>query len=389
MKKSTHPLLQLLVMLAMALGLMLFATLVTAPFLILSGGSMSTTALLVTQAVTQLLTFLLPVVLMTVIYYRKEQRAFYRLDFGGQKWLYGLAGVVIMLLLIPLNDWLTEWNDSWNLGRLGELLRSLQEQTEAILKQIVAADTVGGLLANLLVVALVPAVCEEDLPRRHTEPAATLDIGRRPQALGRACGHLVDGRGIGLTILIECLLRLERGVPEAVGLSEDVKLAVEQQEIVVLLGDGTDEVRAHGLLAQLGLQEHGLGGALLTGDGTEHIDIHRQLQGQRVGLREGTLVEAGECALWSEVKRRQIGHLGHLQRSLALLDSDAGRVQVGIVGQHLIDQCLEVRVGEELAPRHLCQRLALGGYVADQVIAERISRILDGLFVFVIQTAAC
>jgi membrane protease YdiL (CAAX protease family) len=161
MKKSTHPLLQLLVMLAMSLGLMLIATLVTAPFLILSGGSMSTTALLVTQAVTQLLTFLLPVVLMTVIYYRKEQRAFYRLDFGGQKWLYGLAGVVIMLLFIPLNDWLTEWNDSWNLGRLGELMRSLQEQTEAILKQIVAADTVGGLLANLLVVALVPAVCEE------------------------------------------------------------------------------------------------------------------------------------------------------------------------------------------------------------------------------------
>ena len=161
MKKSTHPLLQLLVMLAMALGLMLIATLVTAPFLILSKGSMSTTALLVTQAVTQLLTFLLPVVLMTVIYYRKEQRAFYRLYFGGQKWLYALAGVVIMLLFIPLNDWLTEWNDSWNLGRLGELMRSLQEQTEAILKQIVAADTVGGLLANLLVVALVPAVCEE------------------------------------------------------------------------------------------------------------------------------------------------------------------------------------------------------------------------------------
>ena len=161
MKKSTHPLLQLLVMLAMALGLMLVATLVTAPVLVLSGGTMSTPAILVTQAVTQVLTFLVPVALMTIIYYRGRQREFYRLDFGGQKWLYGLAGVVIMLLFIPVNDWLTEWNDSWDLGRVGELLRSLQEQTEGILKQIVAADTVGGLLANLLVVALIPAVCEE------------------------------------------------------------------------------------------------------------------------------------------------------------------------------------------------------------------------------------
>ena len=161
MKKSTHPLLQLLVMLAMALGLMLVATLVTAPLLILSKGSMSTSALLVTQAVTQLLTFLVPVLLMTIIYYRKEQREFYRLDFGGQKWLYALAGVVIMLLFIPANDWLTEWNDSWNLGRLGESLRFLQEQTEGIVKQMFDTDTVGGLLANLLVVALVPAVCEE------------------------------------------------------------------------------------------------------------------------------------------------------------------------------------------------------------------------------------
>ena len=161
MKKSTHPLMQLLVMVALALGLMLVATLITAPLLVLSGGSMSTTALLVTQAITQLLTFLVPVLLMTLIYYRKEQRTFYRLDFTGQKWFYGLVGVVVMLLFIPLNDWLTEWNDTWNLGKLGEMLRFLQEQTEGILKQIVAADTVGGLLANLLVVALIPAVCEE------------------------------------------------------------------------------------------------------------------------------------------------------------------------------------------------------------------------------------
>mgnify|MGYP002856987088 CR=1 FL=1 len=151
----------MLVMLAMALGLMLVASLVTAPLLVLSGGTLSTPVMLVVQAVTQLLTFLVPVVLMTLIYYRGRQREFCRLDFSGPKWLLGLAGAVVMLLLVPVNDWLTVWNDTWNLGRLGELMRSLQEQTEAVLQQMVATDTVGGLLANLLVVALIPAVCEE------------------------------------------------------------------------------------------------------------------------------------------------------------------------------------------------------------------------------------
>ena len=148
-------------MLAMALGLLLVSTFVTAPILLLSGGTMSTPALLVTQGITQLLSFLLPVVLMTLIYYRGCQREYYRLDFSGRKWYYALAGMVVMLLLVPVIDWLTAWNDAWNLGRVGELLRRLQEQTEGIVEQMMSASTVGGLLANLLVVALIPAVCEE------------------------------------------------------------------------------------------------------------------------------------------------------------------------------------------------------------------------------------
>lgn len=152
---------QLLVMLAIALLLLLVASLVSAPVLMLSGGTSSTSAMRLVQAFTQVLTFALPVVVMTLIYYRGRQRDFYRLDFGGQRWGYALVGVVVMLLFVPLNDWLTSWNDTWDLGRLGGLLRSLQEQAEELVKQMLATDTVGGLLANLLVVALVPALCEE------------------------------------------------------------------------------------------------------------------------------------------------------------------------------------------------------------------------------------
>ena len=147
-------------MLAIALGMLLFSSMLSVPF-VLVGGELSTTDMLWIQGATQVFSFLAPVILMTIIYYRGRQREFCRLDFSGQKWLYGLVGVVIMLLIIPLNDWLTTWNDSWDLGRFGDLLRSFQEQTEGIVEQMVTVDTVGGLLANLLVVALIPAVCEE------------------------------------------------------------------------------------------------------------------------------------------------------------------------------------------------------------------------------------
>jgi membrane protease YdiL (CAAX protease family) len=159
MKKSTHPLLQLLVMLAMALGMLLISSIITTPMMLIDATSRP--MILIVQSLTQLLTFLVPVVLMTVIYYRTSMREYLRLNFSGHHWYYALAGVVATLLIIPANDWLTTWNDSWNLGRIGALLRRLQDATEGVVESMMSTDTVWGLLGNLLVVALIPAVCEE------------------------------------------------------------------------------------------------------------------------------------------------------------------------------------------------------------------------------------
>lgn len=153
---------QLLVMLAIALGMLLLTSIVTAVLQI--GGVdiiSSTGGMLSVQAFTQVLTFAVPVLLMTAIYYKGCAREYYRLDFGRRSWRCALAGVAILLLLVPAIDWLTVWNDGWDLGGAGAALRALQEQTESVLQQLMGTTTVGGLLANLLVVALVPAVCEE------------------------------------------------------------------------------------------------------------------------------------------------------------------------------------------------------------------------------------
>lgn len=151
---------QLMVMLALMLGMFIFSSVLT---VLLKGifGMSGTSFILWAQAITQVLVFLVPVVLMTVIYYKGSAREYYRLRFGRREWLMALAAAVVTLLLVPANDWLTTWNDGWNLGLVGEKLRELQNQTEGMVEQMLSTDTVGGLLANLVVVALLPAVCEE------------------------------------------------------------------------------------------------------------------------------------------------------------------------------------------------------------------------------------
>ena len=152
---------QLMVLLLLAVGMLTVVSIPTVVFTYLGIDIFSRTPMLWLQSATQILTFAVPVLLMTLIYYRGRQREFCRLDFSGPKWLNALAAVVIVLLLVPAIDWITVWNDSWDLGRVGDYFRHLQEQTEGMLKQLVATDTVGGLLSNLLVVALLPGVCEE------------------------------------------------------------------------------------------------------------------------------------------------------------------------------------------------------------------------------------
>lgn len=160
MKRSTHPLMRLLVLAALVLAMMLVATLCVAVVGVESRGG-----LLASQALIQIMTFALPVALFVYIYYRGEVRDYCRLGVEGRHWVLAATGVVIMLLLVPLTDWLTEWNEGWQLGFVGDMLRRMQTASEEMVQSLTSGTGVGDLVANLLVVALVPAVCEELLFR--------------------------------------------------------------------------------------------------------------------------------------------------------------------------------------------------------------------------------
>ena len=103
------------------------------------------------QALTQVLMFLAPAVVMALV--SKQPRAMLHLDFSGSKWLAALVAVVALMLMMPCLDLITEWNDSWGLPH--------STAAEVMLEGWLMRTGWGALAANLLVVAITPAICEE------------------------------------------------------------------------------------------------------------------------------------------------------------------------------------------------------------------------------------
>lgn len=155
---------QVLVLLLFFVGAFLVASCLQVVALMFGMDIQNINHLLVLQAVTQLIVFVVPPVLLAVVY-KHNAKELFCLDFGVKHWLQALIAIVILVLTVPMIDWLTQWNDGWHFGgafaAVEEALRSAGEAALELTAKLVAADNVGQLLANLVVIALVPAVCEE------------------------------------------------------------------------------------------------------------------------------------------------------------------------------------------------------------------------------------
>ncbi len=73
----------------------------------------------------------------------------------------------IMISGLPFVNYLTELNMKMTIpiATLEELLRSLEEQTERMMMKLIETDNIGGLMLNLLMIAIIPAIGEELLFR--------------------------------------------------------------------------------------------------------------------------------------------------------------------------------------------------------------------------------
>lgn len=124
----------------------------------------SDTGLKIGQGISSALMFIVP----PIVYYfisRKERPMH---DLGFRKispvWLV-FVGIALMFISLPVTNQLTTWNEGMKLGgmfsRIEEWMKTLEEAAQAATERMLNANTIGDLLLNLLVIALIPAVGEE------------------------------------------------------------------------------------------------------------------------------------------------------------------------------------------------------------------------------------
>ena len=115
------------------------------------------------QGISSTLIFIVPPIILYAITRNQSMR---RLGFRkpNTAWML-LIGVVLMFVSLPLTNQLTTWNEQMNFGEAFESLEAMLKQLEDtagdLTERMLQVDTFGGLLFNLLVIALIPAIGEE------------------------------------------------------------------------------------------------------------------------------------------------------------------------------------------------------------------------------------
>lgn len=119
----------------------------------------------IAQGLSSIFMFVVP----PIVYYLITRKANQMRDLGfrslDRPWWLIIIGVAVMLLSIPFTSQLTLWNENMSFGpafaKLEAYLKTLEETAQAATEKMLNVSTIGGLLLNLLIIALIPAVGEE------------------------------------------------------------------------------------------------------------------------------------------------------------------------------------------------------------------------------------
>ncbi len=146
---------------------LLVASIVTSIVLLGTGGVKEAPAagqLLWVQGISQLVMFLCPALLFAWLF---EGSATTFFQTGMRKWqvLPALLAILLIIIAIPAIDFITTWNESLHLpeslSSWEASMRAKQEQSQELMNSFLSMPGVGNMLLNLLMLAAIPAVCEE------------------------------------------------------------------------------------------------------------------------------------------------------------------------------------------------------------------------------------
>lgn len=124
------------------------------------------TQLKIVQGFSSTMMFVVPPIVYYCITRKEHQMQAIGFQSIRSPWLfYILIGVVLMFVSLPVTNLLTEWNEGLRFGgllqQLDELMTELEEQATAVTEKMLKVETFGGLLFNLFIIALIPALGEE------------------------------------------------------------------------------------------------------------------------------------------------------------------------------------------------------------------------------------
>jgi membrane protease YdiL (CAAX protease family) len=146
-----------------------FMALLTAIAMILwavvSGGSHSTTSLKWLQFMQTIATFLLPSILGAWIWSEGHKPFTWLKLTQTTHWSHYLLAVGIMLCAVPGINFLADLNSRIvlpeSLGFIEQILKQQEEAAAVLTERFLQADSIGGLLINIGLMALLPALAEE------------------------------------------------------------------------------------------------------------------------------------------------------------------------------------------------------------------------------------
>ena len=174
-------------------------------------------------------------------------------------------------------------------------------------------------------------------------------------------------------------------------IGDDLHLTVEHQQRIIEIGDAGDDVALHHRLVVLSSKELHLGTTLHREKIAEKIDIPAGRDGQRIALCGCSTVERLEGSLRTQGDRGQESQFGNLQSLVDHVDIEGSIQQVGIVVKSLLDERLQLRIGEHTAPRQITKRSGIlygEGIGHRHRIAHQSLRVYRRTIIFVIESAA-
>ena len=123
------------------------------------------TGMKIAQGLSSIMMFVVP----PIVYYFITRKEHQMKDLGFREmscpWWLLLIGVAVMFVSLPVTNQLTAWNGDMSFGsafaKLEEYLKTLEETAQIATEKMLNVNTFGGLLLNLLIIALIPAIGEE------------------------------------------------------------------------------------------------------------------------------------------------------------------------------------------------------------------------------------